>query len=89
MSARAPLAQVRPELRPIELAALLENHAFDIDPVLRSSGKRLVDNEILGRAGAQCRTWYQLGVRGPLDGARFERHGTECDVDTEAVGRPQ
>ena len=81
--------EVGPYLRPHQLSALLEDDALDVDPILRPRGERFVHNEILGRARPERRAAYQFHVRGSLDGAGFEGHRAERDINSKSIGGPQ
>lgn len=46
--------QLLVDVRPIERLTLALDHALYVDPVLATTGERLHDDEVLGRARPQC-----------------------------------
>ncbi len=79
-------AQVGPDLWPGKSPSLLQDHTFDVGPVLRPGRERLVDDQVLGGAGSENGTPTELGRGGAIDRPLLERHRAERDVERGAVG---
>ncbi len=70
-------------VRAVEGASLAHDDAFDVQPVLRTIGKRLQHDQILGGARVQDGARREFEFGGTVDDSFLERKGRQRDVERD------